>query len=188
MTGNQHEPIDDGREAHGRHLRDDGVTRHEVFQHGAHDTAEHASRADGALTATGRELPRTVRSLAIRTDFSSQETWQELRAALLPLDDLEEPGAYLHILEYPAFGGLTSSNFTSLAGEDEHPAYLILFDREAMTSPEHLVLVLDLQDEPGRTIRVPARHLAAVEANLFLANMDFGDFADAADEKGVYRG
>ncbi len=57
-----------------------------------------------------------------------------------------------------------------------------------MTDDEHPLLAVDLYDEPGRTVRVPPRWYAEVSANLCIANLDFADFADTADETGTFRG
>jgi hypothetical protein len=50
------------------------------------------------------------------------------------------------------------------------------------------VLVLDAQDNPGRTFRVTATESWGVENNLSISNMDFFEFADAVDDDGVFRG
>ncbi|GAA3006289.1 hypothetical protein GCM10010519_42340 [Streptomyces lactacystinicus] len=47
------------------------------------------------------------------------------------------------------------------------------------------VAVVDLRDEPGRFIRVVAAELRGIENNVSIANMGFGEFADAVDEDGV---
>ncbi|MFJ7078571.1 DUF6924 domain-containing protein [Streptomyces sp. NPDC098781] len=132
-------------------------------------------------------LPPTARSLAIRTDFSDQATWNKLRLALVAVNDDEEPGSFLHILEDPVYHDLTAAEIVSSGRNDGDHGYVILLDRESMTCPEHPVLLLDLDEEPSRTFRVAAPHLSTVEANLLLANMDFADFADAAEgSDGVY--
>jgi hypothetical protein len=40
----------------------------------------------------------------------------------------------------------------------------------------------------GRTFRCAVSAVGSVEANLALANLDFGDFADRLDRDGVFRG
>lgn len=57
-----------------------------------------------------------------------------------------------------------------------------------MVDDEHPLLAVDLYDEPGRTVRVPPRWHAEGSANMSITNMDFADFADAADESGTFRG
>jgi hypothetical protein len=61
-------------------------------------------------------------------------------------------------------------------------------DQMALTNPEHPILVVDLQDEPGRTFRVIPLALGEVENNLSIANMGFDEFAEATDESGIFRG
>jgi hypothetical protein len=74
------------------------------------------------------------------------------------------------------------------ADKDEKIIYLFLADATTMTDPEHLLLAVDLSDEPGRTFRVPARWFPDISANLSIANADFADFADAVDGSGTFRG
>jgi hypothetical protein len=57
-----------------------------------------------------------------------------------------------------------------------------------MADAERTLLAVDLYDEPGRTFRLPPWWYADVSANLSISNMDFHEFADAADESGTYRG
>ncbi|WP_435828452.1 DUF6924 domain-containing protein, partial [Nocardia testacea] len=40
----------------------------------------------------------------------------------------------------------------------------------------------------GRTVRILPSQMWGIENNLSIANMDFQDFADAADPDGVFRG
>ncbi|WBC08931.1 hypothetical protein [Micromonospora sp. WMMA1947] len=47
---------------------------------------------------------------------------------------------------------------------------------------------LDLVHEPGRWFRVLPAEMWSVEDNLSIGNMDFFEFADAADPDGVFRG
>jgi len=65
---------------------------------------------------------------------------------------------------------------------------LFVVDTTALASPELPVLVIGLHGaDRGRTFRVIADQLWAVENNLTLSNMDFADFA-AATEDGIHRG
>jgi hypothetical protein len=71
---------------------------------------------------------------------------------------------------------------------DSQRPFVFLVDSEAVSQPDHAVLVVDLSEEPGRTFRVIPSEAWGVENNLRLANMDFADFADAVDDSGVFRG
>jgi hypothetical protein len=74
------------------------------------------------------------------------------------------------------------------ATADSKAYYLFLADAVTMTDAEHPLLAVDLADEPGRTFRVPAREYTEVSANPCIANLDFADFADSADQtSGTYR-
>ena len=42
--------------------------------------------------------------------------------------------------------------------------------------------------EPGRAFRAIPSEVEPIVANLAIANMDFSEFADYADEDGVFRG
>ncbi|MEU2389926.1 hypothetical protein [Streptomyces sp. NPDC007369] len=57
-----------------------------------------------------------------------------------------------------------------------------------MGDPACPLQAVDLSDEPGRTVRVPARWFPDVSADLAIADMDFAEFADAAQAPGIFRG
>jgi len=44
------------------------------------------------------------------------------------------------------------------------------------------------EQQYGRTFRAIASEVPSTEASLFVANMDFHDFADSVDHDGVFRG
>ncbi|MFF8593166.1 DUF6924 domain-containing protein [Streptomyces sp. NPDC015220] len=47
---------------------------------------------------------------------------------------------------------------------------------------------MGLYDEPGRTFRAPPAWVPEIAGDLSSADMDFTEFADAADGSGTYRG
>jgi hypothetical protein len=47
---------------------------------------------------------------------------------------------------------------------------------------------MDLHREPGRTFRVIPSEVWGIENNLWLANMEFAEFADSVDPDGIFRG
>ena len=69
-----------------------------------------------------------------------------------------------------------------------HHTFLFVVDRESTTKADHPIMVLDLAEEKGRTFRSAPAQIQAIENNLSIANMDFADFAGAADPDGVFRG
>ena len=67
--------------------------------------------------------------------------------------------------------------------------FLIVVDAAAIASPEHPVLLVDLSEEDtSPPFRALPREIAAIEANLSIANMDFFEFSDNAGSDGVFRG
>jgi hypothetical protein len=130
--------------------------------------------------------PDDLTSLVLRTDFSDETAWEELKAALDELGDRDAT-----CVSDPAFDGVTVQaliDADAAAGEDEQLTYVFLADDTTMTDVEHPLLLVDLHDEPGRHFRVPPRWFPEISANLCIANVDFYEFADVADRSGTYRG
>lgn len=131
-----------------------------------------------------KAIAKTKQTLLLRTHFGDDGAWKavcaeiekpvgEVRARVTPLSDPQYDGA--------------SVDDVVRAAESNHELVLVA-DRETLTNAEHPVLVIDLDEERGRTFRVIPREAWSVENNLSLANMDFAEFADAVDEDGVFRG
>ncbi|MEV4227710.1 hypothetical protein AB0J81_11460 [Streptomyces bobili] len=133
------------------------------------------------------QLPCTLEALVVRTDFSADGAWDALRASLFsPSKD----GflANVAVVDDRMYGGLTSDQALDLIPAAYQHQLLVLADSVALASTERPLLVLDLQGERGRGVRVVAAQLWSIENNLSGANMDFEEFAGAADEDGVFRG
>jgi hypothetical protein len=128
-----------------------------------------------------------LEALVVRTDFSADGAWDALRASLFsPSKD----GflANVAVVDDRRYEGLTSDQALDLIPvEYQHPL-LVLADSVALASTERPLLVLGLQGERGRGVRVVAAQLWSIENNLSGANMDFEEFAGAVDEDGVFRG
>ncbi|MEU9230314.1 hypothetical protein AB0D40_39030 [Streptomyces massasporeus] len=133
------------------------------------------------------QLPCTLEALVVRTDFSADGAWGALRASLFsPSKD----GflANVAVVDDRRYEGLTSAQALDLIpAEYQHPL-LVIADSVALASTERPLLVLDLQGERGRGVRVVAAQLWSIENNLSGANMNFEEFAGAVDEDGVFRG
>lgn len=119
----------------------------------------------------------------IRTDFSDDAAWRDLRAAA----EAESPEgfrAYLAVLDDPGFRDLTPARLLAIAGAPGRPVIFIA-DAETFASPERPILCLE--PSTGRSFRVVPAGLWAVENNLSVANMDFEEFLEEADADGVLR-
>ncbi|WP_328395426.1 DUF6924 domain-containing protein [Nocardia sp. NBC_00416] len=133
-------------------------------------------------------------SLFIRTDFGDDAVWREVAAAAMAPGEGEDSAfsAYLTCIDNPENEGLSIPALLDRIG-DRPVYYVFVADTATMTDPEHPILAVDTGPaetghEPGRTLRVIPTQMWAIENNLSIANLDFADFADAADPDGVYRG
>lgn len=124
-------------------------------------------------------LPKAwdMTSLVIRTDFGSDASWEAVQAAI------NEPAEHPlpTYVDDPAYENLTVQR---LIEAEASPSHVFLADAVTMESEDHPLLAVDLHNEPGRTFRVRARWYGEVSVNLCLANLDFRDFAEMADEIG----
>lgn len=133
-----------------------------------------------------KPLPNTENSLVLRTDFADAQAWSDICSEIQrPVGEFT---AYVECVSDPDYDGLQPEQLVSAAGLGPYRGYVFVVDRTTFTHPEHPVLVVDLHSEPGRTFRVIPSEMWSVENNLSLANMDFDEFADAADDDGIFRG
>jgi tetratricopeptide (TPR) repeat protein len=142
-------------------------------------------RSKGADGVNKKKIPTTENTLALRTDFSDESAWKSLCASIQDSD--EEFQAHVDFISDSAFDGLTARQLPSFLSDDSK-SFAFIIDKVALSNPEHPILAVDLQGEPGRTFRVIPSALWAVENNLSIANMGFEEFADAADKGGIFRG
>jgi hypothetical protein len=131
-------------------------------------------------------LPRTGDSLLVRTAAAPADEWMNLVAAVRT-ENADGFRAYVQFVDDARWYGATEDDVRSAIPEnDEDASVLFIADDITLTAEGSPVLVVDLQK--GRpSFRCVAADLWAVDNNLNLANADWEDFADAADEQSVYR-
>ncbi|HEX3624434.1 MAG TPA: hypothetical protein VH280_03310 [Verrucomicrobiae bacterium] len=154
-----------------------------------------------------RALPPTDKTLLVRTDFSNDKVWDEIRstasqpgpdfqealgllsdvheAAGEPLDGIE---TNLHVVDDREYEGATVEQLVEALGDDGNHTLMIVVDQNAIRDPNHSVLIVDLTWERGRTFRALPSCVFEVESNLSIGNMDWEEFVNGADDSGVYRG
>jgi len=136
-------------------------------------------------------LPRSNSSLLVRTDFTgSDEAWQ-LMISEAQRENEDGFRAYVDPVSDSAFDGASWEAVRAAVPANDYDGALVLFvaDTAALTSPEHPVLVVDLEDSSGKPpFRCIVSELWGVENNLNIANMDWEEFASATDKDGVFRG
>lgn len=131
-------------------------------------------------------------TLLVRTDFKNDEGWRSLLSALGSLDEdgYTEPGAdgidpdevalFARVVDDPAFESLQPGQVPALVPtvgrEEQHTTMVALADAETLADPAHRLLVVDLYDTPGQSLRIPFSGAGSMAVNLEIANMDFFDF------------
>ena len=155
-----------------------------------------------------KKLPTTDASLLVRTDFRDAEVWdaicteirqppEEMMAAFAQFAEVnamigqdvgEGPEANLTIVDDPEFADLSPAQLMERLPADSHQTFFFVVDHESITSEEHSILVVDVSEQKGQTFRTTPEQVQGIENNLSIANMDFADFANAVDGKGVFRG
>ncbi len=132
-----------------------------------------------------KQLPDSRDSLVVRTDFSDDETWKQVRTALAaPIGDFK---AYVEFIDDPEYDGASVEEIVA-ARPANGATFVFLADGETMANREHPALVVELHDGSGRTFRVVPSEMWSVENNLSLGNMDWEDFSENVDADGVFRG
>ncbi len=135
-----------------------------------------------------KPIPDPENVPVLRTDFSDQATWDEIRAEIQkPVGGLQFR-AYVEFIDDPEFANLTENQLLKLLPADYKHGFIIVADRTTISNPEHPLLVIDLFDKPTREFRALPQQIQGIENNLSIANMDFEEFADAVEEDGMFRG
>ncbi|MEU7586762.1 hypothetical protein AB0A95_10725 [Micromonospora sp. NPDC049230] len=137
-------------------------------------------------------LPATWCVPVVRADFRDDGVWERLT------DEIVSPtreGFRAHV-EFVEDRELSGLDGTAIAAgyprayphRYRHPVVFVV-DAVTVSLPEHPLLVVNLNesDETGPFRALP-RQIQAIENNLSIANMDFFEFARAADPDGVFRG
>ncbi len=123
----------------------------------------------------------------IRTDFSDEAAWKQIKREVAAANALGF-AANVRFIDDRQYDGWSGQDL--LQGLPDLADYGCVFvaDSAAMSSAEHHLLVLDPFNPDGPTFRVIPLEAWGVENNLAIANMDYSEFAGAADADGVFRG
>ena len=135
-----------------------------------------------------KPIPVTDNSLVIRTDFADEAAWEAIiEAVQQPVGDFPYFADVVFLADAD-FDGLDKDQLRGLVPEGFPHSYLVVADRVAIASAEHPLLVVDLQDEPGREFRAIPSTVQDIAVNLSISNMDFEDFVVGVGEDGIFRG
>lgn len=139
-------------------------------------------------------------TLLVRTDFTDDDAWNQVRDEATREYEPDGFRAYIEPVSDPQWTDASWEAIKAEAPADDHgPCVLFIADRITLASPEHPILVVDIEDKilsvtefPEVADRTPFRcvpsTLWSVENNLSISNMDWEDFASSVDGDGVFRG
>jgi hypothetical protein len=143
-----------------------------------------------ALSSCGGHMHETNNNYAtpvIRTDFTDEAIWKKIQRDV-SAKNIMGFSANVRFIDNEQYSGLSGQELLhKIPGLNEYGCVFVA-DTLAMSSSEHHLLVLDLNNPEGKTFRVIPSEAWGVENNLSLANMDYREFADSADPDGVFRG
>jgi hypothetical protein len=123
----------------------------------------------------------------IRTDFTDQDSWVKIKRDIAARYFMGF-SANVRFIDEKQYSGLTGQELLQRVPGLKDYGCVFVADETAMTSSENHLLALDPTSPTGKTFRVILSEAWAVENNLSIANMDYSEFADAADPDGVFRG
>ena len=141
--------------------------------------------------AITREMLTASSPLLIRTDFSSDALWVEVRdaaTATVSIESGEGGGGYdaapdVQVVDDVQFDGQSAEEIVALPWPNEGPLYCFVVDSDTITDSEHPILAIDLSgfEDGTRTFRVIPEAMAMVEMNLSIANLGFEDYGQSDD-------
>lgn len=146
-----------------------------------------------------KTLPDGDGALLIRTDFAHQQVWEDLCESIgkyLPEGLLTN----LRIIDDSSYEGATAGQLLDLVPEEAGYPYFAIADAvtaEPAEREQHRSLLIvdngyydgeEDEEESGGTFRALVSELPSIDANLSIANLEFVDYLEEADEDGVFRG
>lgn len=131
-------------------------------------------------------IPKTKNVPLLRTDFSNEKEWKNI----IKLINQRYNGfkANIEIVEDKKFENFEIKDFLALVPIDYNNRFIFLVDNQSLNNNDLTIVCLDLTSKPAKYFRVIPGELWSVENNLSIANMDFEEFYDNTDSKGVFRG
>jgi hypothetical protein len=131
-----------------------------------------------------------VERFACRQDVFGDECWLELCEEIeRPSDEGFTPN--VEFVSDLAFEGLDVLALKAAMPPNDTMSVLFVADETAFTAADHPILVVDLVEFEGeirQSFRSIPSEIWSIENNLNIANLDWEDFADAADNSGIFRG
>ena len=135
-----------------------------------------------------KQIPEPENAPVLRTDFSDQMAWEQIKAEILKPVGIFRFLANVEFIDDIDFTTLAKDQLLEIIPMHYKHSFLIVVDRTAISHPEHPLLIIDLFDRSGYEFRAVPGQIQGIENNLSIANMDFEEFADFVDDDGIFRG
>jgi hypothetical protein len=117
--------------------------------------------------------------LVLRTDFSDAAAWEKVCEAIRNSEGGNNPRVEMEYVSDLYFDGKTAKEITPLAlrwmGWHTH---LFVVDTKTLTDRKNRVLVIDLDEEPGRTARVKPSDVTTIFVQLSTMNASWEEMID----------
>lgn len=125
--------------------------------------------------------------LVVRTDFSSDEQWRELKVSMIPTPAYD-CDTFLLFIDDDVFDNMPIEQVRQVALE-KTTKYIVIFivDAVAINHPEHPIVVLNIYDKPSQLFRAVPPLICDLASNFHIANLDYEDFEDVIDADGILR-
>jgi hypothetical protein len=123
----------------------------------------------------------------VRTDFSDDDAWTAVEIQTFAVTS-EGFQANMRVVDDRAFAGMSADHVIAQLPPGYAQSFLVIADQDTITAPEHPLLVVDLGDPAHPQFRALPSTIQQIENNLSIANMDFGEFAGAVGQDGIFRG
>ncbi|MFI1398135.1 DUF6924 domain-containing protein [Streptomyces sp. NPDC020681] len=140
-----------------------------------------------------RNLPDGDGNFLIRTCFTSEQVWDDL-CVRVEEDASDGLLGGLRLVNDPAYEGLSAEQLLNLVPDDSGCVYLAVADARTAAPVDRphdrTLLIVNVDpgyEEHGGTFRAMVSDFASVDANLWLANVEFSEYMEATDQDGVYQ-
>jgi hypothetical protein len=118
-----------------------------------------------------KQIPETENPLVLRTDFSSQATWERICEIIQKPVGVFRFRANVGFVDDIEYADITKDQLLELFPKDYSHSFIIVVDRTAISLPDHPLLIVDLYERSGREFRAIPSQIQGIENNLSIANM-----------------
>jgi len=134
------------------------------------------------------EIPSGFTPVVIRTNFSDDSKWEEMKKTISSPVPPEGFIAYVNFVDSRELAGKNFNEIVSMVPSGYDPGYLFIADDEAFEDKNPSILVVEYFDGEVKSLRAEIAQVQSIENNLSISNMDFEEFAEAVSDDGIFRG